>query len=192
MGALMRYRAHLLTALFVATVGVVGIPVAAVAQQNAPTAAAQKQSPTPHALLKEHVTVQGRLNELAREPGAVGAAAKKILAVMVPHDQREEEFVFPLLGLVDDLAAGKAGPDMAWALAMSDRVKAEQKQLYTEHSAIIAAVNELAAAARDRHDANLEAFAEEVAASEVNDGEVEYPTAILVGMYLRTQLKTAK
>jgi hypothetical protein len=179
----MRCGVGILAAVFVATFGFAGAPATAVAQQK---------SPTPHALLEEHVTVQGHLKELANEPGAVGAAAKKILAVMLPHDQREEEFVFPLLGLVTDLAAGKANPDMAWALAMADRVKAEQKKLYQEHSAIIAAVNELAAAARARHDTNLEAFAEAVASSEVNDGEVEYPTAILVGMYLRTQLPAAK
>lgn len=188
----MRYRVHLLTALFVAAAGVAGIPAAAVAQQKAPAPVVQQKSPTPYALLEEHVTVQGRLKDLAREPGAVGAAAKKVLVVMLPHDKREEEFVFPLLGLVSDLAAGKVGPEMSWAVAMAERVKAEQKQLYIEHSGIISALNELAAAARAKHDANLEGFAEAVAASEVNDGEVEYPTAILVGMYVRSQLPAAK
>jgi hypothetical protein len=188
----MRYRGHVLAALFVATFGVTGIPASAVAQQKPPVAVAPQKAATPYVLRQEHVTVQGRLKELARQPGAVGVAAKKVLAIMLPHDQREEEFVFPLLGLVSDLAAGKVGPDLAWAVAMADRVKAEQKQLYIEHSGIISALNELAAAARAKHDANLEAFAEAVAASEVNDGEVEYPTAILVGMYVRAQLPAAK
>jgi hypothetical protein len=166
---------------------IVASVLVAVVGLSGPTAAQQKP-PIPHGLLSEHKTTLAHLHSLAREHGAVGVAAKHVLAVMVPHVQREEEFVLPLLGVIDELVDGKIGPDMAWAIAMSDRVVAERSKLYDEHTAIIDALNELAAAGRARHDANLVAFAEEVASEEVNDGEFVYPAAILAGKLVREKL----
>ena len=162
------------------------LPVA-VAGLSGPAAAQQKQ-PIPYHILSEHKTTLANLNRLAHIRGPVGAAAKRVLVVMVPHDQREEEFVLPLLGLMDNLASGKIGPDIAWAIPMSDRVVAERSKLYDEHTAIISALTELIAAGQARRDANLVAFAQEVAAEETNDGEFVYAAAILVGQVVREKL----
>jgi hypothetical protein len=139
-------------------------------------------------MLNEHTSTIDHLKSLAHERGAVGEAAKRVLVVMVPHDQREEEFVLPLLGLMDTVVAGRIGPEMAWAVPMSERVVAERDKLYDEHAAIINALNDLTAAARARHNASLVAFSEQVANDEVNDGAFIYPAAILVGKLVREKL----
>jgi hypothetical protein len=167
---------NILVALLVAIAGLPG------------PAAAQQKQPISYHILSEHKTTLANPNRLARSRGAVGAAAKHVLAVMVPHNQREEEFALPLLGLMDNLASGQIGPDIAWAIPMSDRVVAERSKLYDEHTAIVSALTELIAAGHARHDANLVAFAQEVAAEETNDGEFVYPAAIVVGQVVRGKL----
>jgi hypothetical protein len=143
-------------------------------------------------LLAEHARIQQRLQALSHKPGPIGEAAKRVLAVLAPHDKREESFVLPLLGLLDQVAADRIGPDLAWVLPMADRLKAEEQNLYQEHSAIISALNGLAAAGRNRHDAAVVAFSEDIASDEVNDGNVVYPAAILVGKYVRQKLQAPR
>ncbi len=160
---------------------------AAAATVPSPVAAAAKE-PILYQMQAEHKATQARLEALTQMTGPVAAAAQRALAVIRPHDQREEEFVLPLLSLVDDLVDGKVTPDMAWAIPMSDKVIAERGKLYDEHTAIIAALNELGTAAQASGDANLLAFTQEVAGDEVNDGAFVYPTAILVGKLVREKL----
>ena len=74
------------------------------------------------------------------------------LALFKAHIARETEFILPPLTLLPELADGKVTPDMKWALAMCDRVKAEQEQIFQEHTQVTTAMNALAAAARRAHD----------------------------------------
>jgi len=152
------------------------------------TAFAQAKTPIPNHALAEHKATLDHLTGLAAEPGAVGLAARHVLAAMVPHDQREEAFVLPLLGLIDDIAADKVVPEMAWAVPMAARLQSERAALYDEHTTIISGLIELTAAAQTRNDASLVAFAEQVAADEINDGEFVYPAALLVGRLVREKL----
>ena len=48
----------------------------------------------------------------------------------------------PPLTLLPNLADGKVTPDMAWALAMTDRVKAERDQIFEEHTRMTDALND--------------------------------------------------
>ena len=68
--------------------------------------------------------------------GPVGVEAQKALVLFKQHLQREEEFILPPLTLLPHLADGKVSPDMKWAIAMADRVKAEREKTYHEHTQI--------------------------------------------------------
>ena len=153
-----------------------------------PTTAAATKQPIPRHMVAEHRNTMTRLDALAKRKGAIGTAAQHVIAVMAPHDQREEAFVLPLLGLMDDLADGKVTPDMAWAVPMADRLIAERGKLNEEHSAIIATIIELTAAGRASHDAKVVAFAEEIAMDETNDSEFIYPAAVVIGRVVREKL----
>lgn len=151
-------------------------------------ARAQPTAPIPNHALAEHQDTHARLEALAKQGGDIGQAAQTVLAVMLPHDAREEQFVLPLLGLVDDLADGKVTRDMAWAVPMGEKVIAERNKLYDEHTAIIDAVVGLNKAGEAHHDAGVVAFAQEIADDEINDGEFVYPVAILVGKLVKAEL----
>ncbi len=142
----------------------------------------------PQSMRLEHQNTLEQLTMLSRKSGPVGVEARKTLALYKAHMQREEEFILPPLTLLSQLADGKISPDMKWAIAMSDRVKAEREKTYQEHTAITDAMNALAAAARKAHDAAALDFAQGAVADSLNDLELIEPMSIVIGDYLKAKL----
>jgi hypothetical protein len=146
----------------------------------------------PQSLSLEHRETIERLEALSHRPGAVGEAAKKSLDLFRRHVAREEEFILPPLTLLPQLADGKVTPDMAWALPMTDRVKAEQGQIFQEHTAITTAANELWAAGNAAHDREAMDFARGAVADSLNDLEIEEPAVLMIGATLHDKLGPAR
>ena len=154
-------------------------------------AAAQPAAPPheiPQSLQVEHQDTIDRLTILTRHGGAVGVEARKSLALFKSHIAREQAFILPPLTLLPELADGKVTPDMKWALAMTDRVKAEREQIAREHEQITDAMNALAAAARTAHDKVAQEFAEAAVGDSLNDSELLEPMVVVIGDYLRAKL----
>lgn len=146
--------------------------------------------PAPGSLAAEHRDILQSLGRLAAEPNASAAAAQRLIDLMRPHMQREADFVYPPLSLLPAVAEGRITPDMAWAIAMADRVKAEQAKLFDEHALIMDAVGDLMAAGEPGNERDLLAIAHRVAGHATTEAEVLEPTAILVGESLRQRLQT--
>jgi len=142
----------------------------------------------PQSLRLEHDDTLQRLTTLSRKAGPVGSEASKALTLFKQHLKREEEFILPPLTLLHDLSDGKISPDMKWAIAMSDRVKAEREKTYQEHTQITDAMNALAAAARKAHDKPALDFAQAAVAESLNDLELIEPMSIVIGDYLKAKL----
>ncbi len=142
----------------------------------------------PQSLRVEHEDTLEQLTTLSKRRTAVGAEARKALAVFKKHIQREEEYILPPLTLLPYLADGKVAPDMKWAIAMADRVKAEREQIFQEHTQITDAMNALATAARQAHDIDALHFAQAAAADSLNDIELLEPMTMVIGDYLRAKL----
>ncbi len=142
----------------------------------------------PQSMRVEHEDTLQQLTALSRRHGAVGVEARKALGLFKQHMQREDEFILPPLTLLSLLAEGKISPDMKWAIAMSDRVKAEHEKTYQEHTRITDAMNALAAAARKAHDAAALDFARAAVADSLTDLELIEPMSIVVGDYLKAKL----
>ena len=154
-------------------------------------AVAQPSSQTrdiPQSLRVEHEDTLEQLTTLSKRRTAVGAEARKALALFKKHIQREEEYILPPLTLLPDLADGKITPDMKWAIAMADRVKAEREQIFLEHTQITDAMNALATAARQAHDVDALHFAQSAVADSLNDIELLEPMTMVIGDYLRAKL----
>lgn len=147
--------------------------------------------PLPQSLIFEHGETLERLSILAKRPGEVGVEARKALVIFKRHAAREEEFILPPLTLLPVLADGKVTPDMAWAVAMADRVKAEREQIFVEHTQVTDVLNALVAAANRAHDKDAAEFAEAAAGDSLNDVELLEPTVLLIGDYLRGKLPAA-
>jgi hypothetical protein len=145
----------------------------------------------PQSLQLAHKETLEQISALAKRKGPVGVAAGKVLVLYKKHAAREEEFIFPPLTLLPLLADGKVTPDMAWALPMTDRVKAEQEQIFVEHTEITEALNELVAAGAKTHDNDTKEFAESALADSLSDLEILIPTIVLIGDTLHSKLPAA-
>ena len=174
-----RMTALLTTAVFLGAVAAIGPTRSAIADQRVKI---------PQAERFEHEEVIAKLATLAERPAPVGPAAQRVLDVVKPHLQHDEEFVLPPLTLLPLIAEGKVSPSMTWALPMIDRVKAEQAENTKVHEQITAQLMALYAAAEDAGDEQAGRIAREIAGDLLHDDEVTEPTVILLGEYLRAKL----
>ena len=184
----------ILAALALATAALtapLGGAVAQAAPTAAPASAAEAQHLIPQSQILEHQDTLAQLALLVRRKGPIGVAAAKVMVLYKKHAAREEEFIFPPLTLLPYLADGKVTPDMAWALPMTDRVKAEQEQIFIEHTKITDALNNLVAVGAKTHDKATKAFAESGVADSLADLEIMLPTVLLIGETLHSKLPAA-
>lgn len=146
----------------------------------------------PVPLKAEHDQLHRELVAATKAPGRVGEAARAVAGLLHPHFVKEEEFALPPLGLLSTLARGEVVPGMEPVTAMTDRLEAELPAMLAEHQAIVAALEELTAAARDADDAARVEFAEKLSLHARTEEEVLYPAAILVGRWVKAQLARGK
>ena len=152
---------------------------------------AAKPHPLPQAIRIEHKETLEQLLALARKEPPVGPAASQALALLQRHMAREQEFILPPLTLLPALADGKVTADMAWALPMTERVRAERDQLFQEHEQITDALNVLIVAAEQANDTDAREFAESAAADSLTDMEIFEPALLMIGDALRAKLPAA-
>jgi hypothetical protein len=165
----------------------VSSPTAAQHTHGAHAPASQGALQIPEPMRIEHEEIHAHLEAATKAPGAVGAAARQLVAVLAPHFERENQIALPPLGLLAPLAHGEAIPDevRARALAMTDSLRAELPGMLEEHVRIAAAAKKLEQVARDHGDADVEALARKLQMHARMEEEVNYPAAVLVGMLLR-------
>ena len=173
-----------LTAAF----GVVAILATSGAALAQAPAAASHAGEIPQAIRLDHEEAIRHLTAISHRHSPVGAVAAKALVVMRAHQAQEKEFILPPLTLLQSLSEGTVSPDMKWAIAMADRVKAEKEQIFETHVKITELMTELMAAAEKAHDHDAREFAESAVADSLSDMEIQEPTTILIGEYLRAKL----
>ena len=142
----------------------------------------------PRPLKVEHEELHDMLRKATKEPGELGHAAKAVAELMHPHFVKEEEYALPPLGLLRDLAQGKVTPDMKGVLVLTDKLKADLNQMLEEHKSIVAALAKLSAAAKKEDKMEYAEFADALVLHAQTEEEVSYPTAILIGEYVREKL----
>ena len=186
------FRHTLIAATAVLALGTSFPLTSAVAQGQVPTAVASAPArlEIPQSSRVEHDDIISYLDGVSQQQRRpqVAEAARKALEVMRHHFAQEAEYVLPPLGLLPALAEGRVTPEMRGAIAMADRVKAEQDQLYEEHVRITSVLNDLIAAAEGERDRGLAAMARQAALHSLHEVEVLYPTVILIGDRLREKL----
>ncbi len=145
----------------------------------------------PAAVRSEHETLHRELAEATKAPGRIGEAARTLAAIMHPHFLREDEYAMPPLGLLVRLAQGTVSPDMAEALPLIARLKAELPLMLEEHRAIKGALLQLEQVAEAEKNDQYVEFAHRLMLHAESEEEVLYPAAILVGEYLKLKLPAA-
>ncbi|HSN39907.1 MAG TPA: hemerythrin domain-containing protein [Burkholderiales bacterium] len=142
----------------------------------------------PRPLKLEHEELHEQLRRATRESGGLSEAAKAVAKLMHPHFVKEEEYALPPLGLLPLLAQGQVTPDMAAVLPMTDKLKAELGEMLAEHKSIVAALRRLADVAKRENKPEYAEFADKLILHAQTEEEVSYPTAILIGEYLKLRL----
>jgi hemerythrin superfamily protein len=143
----------------------------------------------PQPLKLEHEELHTELIKATKEGGEIGESAKAVAKVLHPHFVKEEEYALPLLGLLPLLAEGRVTLEMKGVLTMTNRLKAELPQMLKEHKAIVAELEKLTDAARKENKMEYARFAEKLILHAKSEEEVLYPTAILIGEYVKLKLK---
>ena len=143
--------------------------------------------PIPSSIQAEHQEIHQSLIEATRVPGPVGGAAKALAEVLHPHFVREEQVALPPLGMLAALARGEMPEGAASALAMSDTLRAELPTMLEEHKRIRAAVVELGRVAKAAGAEKYVRLADQLAQHALNEEEVLYPAAVLVGDLIRAR-----
>jgi hypothetical protein len=144
---------------------------------------------TPTPLKSEHQALYAEINQALRHEARTGKATRLVARLVERHFAKEEEFVLPPLGLLPALAQGTIEPAMAAAINMAARLHDELPDLLAEQRVVVAALEELMAAAESEGHAELVGFAERLMLHEEIERQVTYPTAILIGKYLQLRLK---
>jgi hypothetical protein len=142
----------------------------------------------PVSLQAEHKELHENLESFTKLPGKTGMAAKEVAKILHPHFVKEEEFALPPLGLLSRLAKGEATCDMEGVIAMADKLKGDWQQMLYEHQQIAVALEKLRKAAEEEQHPDAVRFVESLKMHAKNEEEVLYPTAILIGEYVKLKL----
>jgi hypothetical protein len=146
----------------------------------------------PAALKSEHEELHAELARATKAGGDTGEAAKAVAKLMHPHFIKEEEYALPPLGLLSALSQGKFEAGMRDVLKMTDKLEAELPQMLAEHKDIVTALQQLVEFAKAENKPECVHFAEKLMAHARTEEEVSYPTALLVGRYLKAILPNQK
>ena len=142
----------------------------------------------PSSLKAEHEELHNMLNQATQLSGKTGDAAKTVAKLMHPHFVKEEEYALPPLGLLPELASGNLTEDMKLVLPMTDRLKKELPEMLAEHQKIVVALNVLLHHAKTENHPEVADFAAQLILHAQTEEEVSYPTAILIGDYIKLRL----
>lgn len=145
----------------------------------------------PEPMKIEHDELHNALVRATKAGGETDTAAKAVAHALHAHFVKEEEYALPPLGLLPALARDDFEPGMADVLSMTDKLEGELPQMLAEHRQIVAALEKLIAAAKAENRPDVVDFAKKLMLHARAEEQVAYPTAILVGRYVRQKLAAA-
>jgi hypothetical protein len=107
---------------------------------------------------------------------------------MHPHFLKEDQYALPPLGLLPMLAAGRITPDMAAVLPLTEKLAGDLGEMLDEHRSIVTALNVLVETAKRENKPEYVEFADKLRQHAQLEEQVTYPTALLVGAYIKAML----
>jgi hypothetical protein len=139
----------------------------------------------PKAMKSEHEELHTDLERLTMAGGRTGEAAKGVAALMEKHFANENAYALPPLSLLVPLSEDKFSCSMTGVLNMTDKLQAEMPIMLGEHKEIVAALQKLTTAAKAESKPDAIRFAEMLTAHAQGEEQITYPTALLIGLYVK-------
>jgi hypothetical protein len=141
----------------------------------------------PRSMEIEHQELHSALAQLTKEGGRTGEAANAVASVLDKHFARENEYALPPLGLLVPLSQGKFQCSMTEVLKLTEKLEVAMPTMLSEHKEIAAALKKLTEAATAENKPAGVRFAEHLTAHAQTEEEITYPTALLVGLYVKSK-----
>jgi hypothetical protein len=142
----------------------------------------------PPAMKAEHDELHSDLVRLTGAGGRTGEAAKAVAKVLHAHFVKENEYALPPLGLLLALSQGTFDAGMGEVLKLTEKLATDMPAMLAEHQAVLAALRKLTDAATAENKPEGVEFARMLAAHAKTEEEVTYPTALLIGMYVKGRM----
>ena len=142
----------------------------------------------PEPLKFQHEEIKEGLANAVKEGGKIGKAAKAVAEVVEAHFAKEEELVFPLFGFLQPLAQEKIDEKIDNAQNMVDSMKCSLMVLHDEHKSMLITLKPFIEAAKDEKRHDYLRFAVRLLLHVREEKEFLYPTAILIGNYLKLNM----
>ena len=139
----------------------------------------------PKALRLSHDEARAKLDRATIGNSPIAEAANRVAQMCLPHFEREEKAVFPVLAFLPDLTKGILRPEMEDVLPLISDFRARHDALDAQHQSILSSVDELLRAAEREKNREFAEFAHSLKVHERIEDEVIYPTVLLISNYLR-------
>ena len=143
--------------------------------------------PIPKPMEVEHNELHSALVQLTKAGGRTGEAAQIVAKLLDRHFTKENEYALPPLSLLVPLSQGKFECSMTAILKLTDKLEADMPTMLAEHKDITAALIRLKDAATSENKPAGVQFAEHLAAHAQTEEQITYPTALLIGLYIKSK-----
>lgn len=135
----------------------------------------------PESLREEHEAFIDGLKSRSTSKGETGAALGRLLKLLEPHVEREDELVLPLLGALHGVAAGLPLESSGAVMRLYERYAGQYGNMFAEHLPIRQALKSAKAAARKEGRDDVVEILDALAHHSRVEEEVLYPAALLIG-----------
>ena len=140
---------------------------------------------TPESLRVSHDEARAEFLRATTLGGRIADAAMRLSEICLPHFQREEKFVFPILGLLPELTRDTVRSEMADFLPLISNIDAKHDVLDNQHRSIHTAIEALLEASQREKNREFVDFARKMLVHEKVEDEVIYPAVVVVGKFLQ-------
>lgn len=139
----------------------------------------------PSAIKKEHEYFLEKIHKITLFHDSTGLAAVKLNDLMQHHFKEEEDYVLAPLGLLPLLTSGNLPEQSNEVIQLCEKLKSQISHLSVEHQLIKAYMDELMQVAATENHPEIIEFEQELQKHAKTEEEVFFPTAILIGEYLK-------
>jgi iron-sulfur cluster repair protein YtfE (RIC family) len=148
----------------------------------------QQQAGVPGSLLKQHEYLLLKAKSFLVNNNSI---AKELYEVIEYHFNEEEQYLFPVLGILPELAAGNIPEKTDSIIAYAEKFKTNSAKLLAEHQMITKLIGELRLIST-QNDTSLINFEKELLEHARVEEEIYFPAAVVIGDYLKLKSKVVK
>ncbi len=136
---------------------------------------------SPKSLDEEHEELMSSFRECSKKKDETGKAISQLLEVLIPHFEKEQRVVMPLLGSVSSLVSGEKIPNLSEIASAQAPLLKEYDGMFEEHNALRELISRAEKVARREGNEDAVELLKGLAQHARIEEEVLYPSALLAG-----------